>query len=146
MQPTDVTAPWFWQRLDVLLVGGGVAGSVHGGNLPAGAINGTGAEMEIVRIGPDDVGRVYEAEDLFDGPIREAAAGRFLRTEGHHLLLAYMAGRPVGMVTGVEMMHPDKGTEMFLYELGVRADARGRGAGLPTRPRVPSASPGRRAS
>lgn len=85
--------------------------------------------MEIVRIGPDDVGRVYEAEDLFDGPIREAAAGRFLRTEGHHLLLAYMAGRPVGMVTGVEMMHPDKGTEMFLYELGVRADARGRGAG-----------------
>lgn len=37
--------------------------------------------MEIVRIGPDDVGRVYEAEDLFDGPIREAAAGRFLRTE-----------------------------------------------------------------
>lgn len=85
--------------------------------------------MEIVRIGPDDVGRVYEAEDLFDGPIREAAARRFLRTDGHHLLLAYVAGRPVGMVTGVEMMHPDKGTEMFLYELGVRADARGLGVG-----------------
>ena len=26
---------------------------------------------------------------------------------------------PVGMVTGVETTHPDKGTEMFLYELSV---------------------------
>ena len=33
------------------------------------------------------------------------------------------------MVTGVEMTHPDKGTEMFLYELGVHEPFRGRGTG-----------------
>ena len=35
--------------------------------------------------------------------------------------------RPVGMVSGVETTHPDKGTEMFLYELGVVEDSRRRG-------------------
>jgi len=39
------------------------------------------------------------------------------------------AGRPLGFVTGVELTHPDKGTEMFLYELGVDAGARRRGIG-----------------
>ena len=33
------------------------------------------------------------------------------------------------MITGVEMTHPDKGTEMFVYELGVHPDHRGRGTG-----------------
>ena len=33
------------------------------------------------------------------------------------------------MVTGVERTHPDKGTEMFLYELGVHEPFRGRGLG-----------------
>ena len=33
------------------------------------------------------------------------------------------------MITGVEMTHPDKGTEMFLYELGVDENHRGRGLG-----------------
>jgi ribosomal protein S18 acetylase RimI-like enzyme len=33
------------------------------------------------------------------------------------------------MVTGVEMTHPDKGTEMFLYELGVADEHQGRGIG-----------------
>jgi ribosomal protein S18 acetylase RimI-like enzyme len=36
---------------------------------------------------------------------------------------------PVGFVTGVETTHPDKGTEMFLYELGVDEAARRRGVG-----------------
>jgi len=35
----------------------------------------------------------------------------------------------VGFVSGVEMTHPDKGTEMFLYELGVAPEARNRGIG-----------------
>jgi ribosomal protein S18 acetylase RimI-like enzyme len=35
----------------------------------------------------------------------------------------------VGFVTGVEMTHPDKGTEMFVYELGVDEPARRRGTG-----------------
>jgi ribosomal protein S18 acetylase RimI-like enzyme len=60
--------------------------------------------------------------------IRRVAA-RFLESPGHHLLIAYVNEEPAGMVTGVEMTHPDKGTEMFLYELGVASPFRGRGIG-----------------
>ena len=48
---------------------------------------------------------------------------------GHHLLFASIDGVDVGFVSGVEMVHPDKGTEMFLYELGVDDAARGQGVG-----------------
>ena len=34
-------------------------------------------------------------------------------------VIAYVDARPVGFVSGVEMTHPDKDTEMFLYELAV---------------------------
>jgi ribosomal protein S18 acetylase RimI-like enzyme len=57
------------------------------------------------------------------------AAARFLAEPNHHLLVAYDDGRPVGFVSGVEMTHPDKGTEMFLYELEVDESARRRGFG-----------------
>jgi ribosomal protein S18 acetylase RimI-like enzyme len=81
---------------------------------------------------PGDDAAVVAAEHRFDGPARPDATARFLAEPGHHLLLAYAEDRPdhpVGMVTGVETTHPDKGTEMFLYELGVEEDARGRGVG-----------------
>ena len=38
-------------------------------------------------------------------------------------------GWAVGFVSGVETTHPDKGTEMFLYELGVDESARRQGVG-----------------
>ncbi len=38
-------------------------------------------------------------------------------------------GRPVGFVSGVELTHPDKGTEMMLYELAVEQPMRGRRIG-----------------
>ncbi|HCT77988.1 MAG TPA: GNAT family N-acetyltransferase [Micromonosporaceae bacterium] len=69
------------------------------------------------------------AEALFDEAVSPDWATRFLGEAGHHLLLAYVAEKPVGMVTGVEMTHPDKGTEMFLYELGVAEDHQRRGIG-----------------
>ncbi|KAB8163870.1 GNAT family N-acetyltransferase [Streptomyces sp. 3MP-14] len=77
------------------------------------------------------VGEVVGAEALYDGPARREWAERFLASPGHHLLLARAgdAEGPVGMVTGVELTHPDKGTEMFLYELGVAASHRRRGIG-----------------
>ncbi len=34
-------------------------------------------------------------------------------------VIAHVEGHPAGFVTGVEVTHPDEGTEMFLYELGV---------------------------
>jgi ribosomal protein S18 acetylase RimI-like enzyme len=69
------------------------------------------------------------AAHLYDGPARRDAVARFLADRTHHLLLAYDGERPVGFVSGVEMTHPDKGTEMFLYELAVDEDHRRRGVG-----------------
>ena len=87
----------------------------------------------IRRMGPGDHAEVVAAEHLFDGLARPDATARFLAEPGHHLLLAYgeddRPGRAVGMVTGVETTHPDKGTEMFLYELAVDEGARNRGVG-----------------
>lgn len=73
---------------------------------------------------------VQQAASLFDEPPEPAATERFLDSPTHHLLIAYGPKRqPLGMITGVEMTHPDKGTEMFLYELGVEPGAQGRGIG-----------------
>jgi ribosomal protein S18 acetylase RimI-like enzyme len=82
--------------------------------------------MRIERIiEPAEVERFAE---LFDRPPLPAATKRFLGDPGHHLLFAYDDGdRAVGMISGIEMTHPDKGTEMFIYELGVAPDARRRG-------------------
>jgi aminoglycoside 3-N-acetyltransferase I len=75
-----------------------------------------------------DPAAVHEAADLFDAPPLPAVTERFLAQPNHHLLLAYdTTGRPVGMISGVETTHPDKGTEMFIYELGVVPAARRRG-------------------
>ncbi|MFI5687163.1 GNAT family N-acetyltransferase [Streptomyces sp. NPDC051636] len=77
------------------------------------------------------VAEVAAAECLFDIPVRAEWAGRFLTAAGHHLLLAYADEEPapVGFVSGVETIHPDKGTEMFLYELGVAEPYRRRDIG-----------------
>ncbi len=84
--------------------------------------------MRIERV--RDAASVAAAEDLFDSPPLPAATERFLREAGHHLLFAYdESGRAVGMISGVEMTHPDKGTEMFVYELGVAPAARLQGVG-----------------
>ncbi|MER6983061.1 GNAT family N-acetyltransferase [Streptomyces carpinensis] len=101
--------------------------------------------MEIRRAGT--VAEVAAAEYLFDNPMRTEWAERFLAAPGHHLFLAYEnadgesgeGGKgggggtgvevPVGFVSGVETVHPDKGTEMLLYELEVAEPYRRRGIG-----------------
>lgn len=62
---------------------------------------------------------VLAAADLFDGPPSAEGAAAFLDAPGHHLLVAEVDGAPAGFVTGIEMRHPDKGPELFVYELGV---------------------------
>ncbi|MCX4525933.1 GNAT family N-acetyltransferase [Streptomyces sp. NBC_01551] len=69
------------------------------------------------------------AEGLFDGPARLDWSERFLASQGHLMLIAYVDDIPAGMVSGVEMTHPDKGTEMCLYELSVDEGYRRRGIG-----------------
>jgi len=85
--------------------------------------------MDIRVLRPGDDGLVAAASHLFDGPARADATARFLAEDGHHLLVAYEDEQPVGFVTGVEVTHPDKGTEMFLYELAVDEPFRRQGIG-----------------
>jgi ribosomal protein S18 acetylase RimI-like enzyme len=85
--------------------------------------------VEIRALGPGDDAAVAAAAALFDGAPRADATRRFLADPGHHLLVAYAGGVPAGFVSGVELTHPDKGTEMFLYELGVDEAFRNRGIG-----------------
>ena len=73
------------------------------------------------------------AADLFDGPPLADATARFLAARAT-TSCSRRTARPVssgrsGWSTGVETTHPDKGTEMFLYELAVDEAARGRGVG-----------------
>lgn len=75
------------------------------------------------------VDQLIAAEHLYDGPARPEWAERFLAADGHLMLIAYVDGAPAGMVSGIEMLHPDKGTEMCLYELSVDEPFRGRGIG-----------------
>ncbi len=76
-----------------------------------------------------DLDRIAAAESLFDYSVQAEWAGRFVRAAGHHLCLAYAGDEPVGFVSGVEITHPDKGTEMMLYELAVDEAHRRRGHG-----------------
>lgn len=86
------------------------------------------AHYEIRSLGPGGEQAVHDARELFDDVPDPAATTRFLDEPNHHLLIAYdAANRPLGFVSGVETTHPDKGTEMFLYELGVSEDSRRRG-------------------
>jgi ribosomal protein S18 acetylase RimI-like enzyme len=85
--------------------------------------------VNIERMGAGDEERVSEAANLFDNPPRKDAVIRFLADPVHYLLIAYSAGRPVGFVSGVELTHPDKGTEMLLYELAVDEHHRHHGIG-----------------
>ena len=78
---------------------------------------------------PGDTDAVLEAGVLFDEMPSAEWTARFLAEPTNHLGIAYESGVPAGFVSGVEMCHPDKGTEMFLYELGVDEAFRGRGIG-----------------
>jgi ribosomal protein S18 acetylase RimI-like enzyme len=86
-------------------------------------------DVEIRRLAVEDVATALSIDHLLDGPPREDATRRFLEAPTHHLLVAFVEERPVGFISGVELTHPDKGTEMLLYELGVDEAFRRQGIG-----------------
>jgi GNAT superfamily N-acetyltransferase len=85
--------------------------------------------MRILHLAPGDDRLVLGGADLFDSPPTEDWTAKFLSSEGHHLFVALLDDETIGFVSGVETTHPDKGTEMFLYELSVHPDHRRRGVG-----------------
>jgi aminoglycoside 3-N-acetyltransferase I len=97
---------------------------------PAATDSNAAPVASIRRLGPADADVVLAAPWLFDSPPTRAFTDRFLAAPGHHLLMAFDGrGRQVGFISGVETTHPDKGTEMFLYELAVDDAARRTGIG-----------------
>jgi ribosomal protein S18 acetylase RimI-like enzyme len=78
---------------------------------------------------PGEGATIVAAGHLFDAPPDLATSERFLITPGHHLLMAFEGAAAAGFVSGVELTHPDKGTELFLYELAVDEGFRRRGIG-----------------
>ncbi|MEU2199592.1 GNAT family N-acetyltransferase [Isoptericola sp. NPDC019482] len=75
-----------------------------------------------------DPAELVAASHLFDFAVTPEGAADTLGRPGHVVLLARAAdGRDVGFVSGVEMRHPDKDAELFLYELGVDEGSRRQG-------------------
>ena len=77
----------------------------------------------------EDVDLVLSAARLFDDEPRADLTAAFLAGPGNHLVLALVDGVPVGFVSGIEIVHPDKELEMLLYELGVDESHRRAGHG-----------------
>ena len=76
-----------------------------------------------------DADAVVAASHLFDYDACSQWTERFLAQPDHHLGIAYVDGAPAGFVSGIEVTHPDKGAEMFLYELAVDVQFQRRGIG-----------------
>ena len=90
----------------------------------------TAVQLRWMTASDSDVDDVVTASHLFDHDVQRDWAEKFLDDPNHHLCIAYDdGGEPAGFVTGVETTHPDKGTEMFLYELGVDERYQGKGIG-----------------
>lgn len=85
--------------------------------------------MEIRRLGRGDKDALEAVAPCFDNAVDDEAATRFLESDNHHILVAYEHENVAGFVSGVEVTHPDKGTEMFLYELAVNEAYRRKGYG-----------------
>jgi ribosomal-protein-alanine N-acetyltransferase len=86
--------------------------------------------LEIWQATPGSESRVKSAEHLFDDPVDVEATRRFLADDVNVLLIAYEADLPAGFVSGTALTHPDKQQpEMFLNELAVDEQFRGRGIG-----------------
>lgn len=83
--------------------------------------------LEFIVLGPEDANVIMAGAALFDHEPREEWAKQFLARDGHHMVWARLGGDDAGFISGVEITHPDKGTEMLLYELGVEAQFRRRG-------------------
>lgn len=87
--------------------------------------------VTIRTLGPGDdavlLGKI--AEDVFDEPISPERVAEFLAEPRFHICVALDGDVVVGMATGLVHMHPDKGPEFFVNEVGVATPYLRRGIG-----------------
>jgi len=85
---------------------------------------------EIAFLGPGDLETLTNVTPgVFDQPVRKDLAREFLEDPRHHLAVATHDGRIVGFASAVHYLHPDKEPELWINEVGVAPDHRGRGVG-----------------
>ncbi len=66
---------------------------------------------------------------LFDFEIKNYRLLEFLEDPRHHLVIALHDRNVIGMASGIHYIHPDKDPELFINELGVLEQYRGKGLG-----------------
>lgn len=70
------------------------------------------------------------AAGVFDEPIDPRWRDQFFADPRHHIAIALLEGRVVGMATGVHYVHPDKPPELWVNEVGVAPPQQRQGIGL----------------
>ena len=69
------------------------------------------------------------ADEVFDNPIDPELASAFLADRHHHIDVGIDDGVVVGFASGVDYIHPEKPTELWINEVGVAPTHHGRGIG-----------------
>ncbi|MEJ2541760.1 MAG: GNAT family N-acetyltransferase [Gemmatimonadota bacterium] len=86
--------------------------------------------IRITLLGPGDEGRFSSVlPGVFDRPTRPELVREFLADPRHHMAVALEEDRIVGFASGVHYIHPDKGPELWINEVGVAPSHRRRGIG-----------------
>lgn len=85
-------------------------------------------EVRLLQAGDDAVFQRV-AEGVFDEEVAADLAAAFLRDERHHIAAAIDDGVLVGFASGVDYIHPDKGAELWVNEVGVAPSHQRRGLG-----------------
>lgn len=69
------------------------------------------------------------APGVFDRAIDARWRAEFFADPRHHLAVALLDGRVIGMASAVHYVHPDKPPELWLNEVGVAPPHQGQGIG-----------------
>ena len=85
---------------------------------------------EITLLGPGDEARLRNVlPGVFDLPLRDSLVREFLHDSRHHLAVALDDDRVIGIASAVHYLHPDKDPELWINEVAVAPEYRGRGLG-----------------
>lgn len=86
--------------------------------------------VEITVLGPGDHATLRDVlPDVFDLPLRDDLVREFLEDPRHHLAVSLHDGRVVGFASAIHYVHPDKGPELWINEVGVASAHRREGLG-----------------